>query len=217
MHTDHYNNFWLLSNRTLQTSRASPWHFISGPNFPCAGGRPPRTSERGDNSVLWKGQRSLQTPAFQIGGPQRGPKVAQGTWTQTERQLSFNVLEIRAIKLALKTFHDSLQDSHVLIRTDNVAAKAHINYQEGLSSPSLHQESLRALQWAEQHLLSMTAKYIKGMTNTKANWLSQSTIHPGEWNLAKSTFNLIPSRLGSPVLDLFATSNNSQLPWFTSR
>lgn len=54
-------------------------------------------------------------------------QTAQGTWSAEETILPINLLELRAIRLALLHVGAALQSQHVLIRTDNVAAKAHVN------------------------------------------------------------------------------------------
>lgn len=55
----------------------------------------------------------------------------QGRWSAIEAQFPINLLELRAIRLALQHFETVLQGRHVVVQTDNVAAKAHINKQGG--------------------------------------------------------------------------------------
>lgn len=56
-------------------------------------------------------------------------KLVEGTWSPEEATQSINLLELRAIRQALLHFQDLLAGSHVLVRTDNITAKADINRQ----------------------------------------------------------------------------------------
>lgn len=54
-------------------------------------------------------------------------QVTQCQWSPAERQSSINFLELHAIRLALKHFRPSVEGQHILVLTDNVSAKAHVN------------------------------------------------------------------------------------------
>ncbi|XP_053112076.1 uncharacterized protein LOC128327346 [Hemicordylus capensis] len=62
-----------------------------------------------------------------LGGAHCHHRTAQGWWSQAESVHSINWLELRAIRLALLAFQDLITSSHMLIRTDNTTAKAHID------------------------------------------------------------------------------------------
>lgn len=61
-------------------------------------------------------------------------RIAQGQWNLEETKNSISWLELRAARLALQTFHRSLSQRHVLVRTDNMTTKAHISHQGGMRS-----------------------------------------------------------------------------------
>lgn len=143
--------------------------------------------------------------------------LAQGTWSTTERTFSINRLELRAIRLALIHFEDSIQWHHILIQTDNTTAKAFINRQGGTKSRGLMREASSLLQWAEVHLSSIKAEHLPGVLNLEADWLSRRTVDEGEWSLHPQVFHLITSVLGNPAIDLFASPENHQVPAFLSR
>ncbi|XP_060548605.1 uncharacterized protein LOC132712109 [Pantherophis guttatus] len=143
--------------------------------------------------------------------------LAQGVWTSVESRRSINWLELRAIYLALRTFHHLVSNSHVLVLTDNITAKAHVNHQGGTRSLSLMSEVLRLGLWSEIHLASLRAEHISGVTNLQADWLSRQRLDHAEWRLNPRLFHQITTRFGMPVLDLFATLDNAQLPRFISR
>lgn len=62
-----------------------------------------------------------------------------------------------------------LAGHHVLVRTDNIEAKAHINNQEGSKSSQLHKEAQALLCWAEIHLKPLHVEHIKGVSNVQAD------------------------------------------------
>jgi ribonuclease HI len=57
-----------------------------------------------------------------------------GRWSLAESQLYINLLELRAIGLALKTFCKPMSDCHILIKSDNQVAVRYINTKGGTHS-----------------------------------------------------------------------------------
>ncbi|XP_053114316.1 uncharacterized protein LOC128328210 [Hemicordylus capensis] len=78
---------------------------------------------------------------------------AQGVWEPRDLRFNINWLELKAIRLALTEFHELVLGRHVLIRTDNVTAKAHVNHQGGTRSRALMKEADLLLAWAEIRVL----------------------------------------------------------------
>src|SRR2546421_13079306 len=60
-------------------------------------------------------------------GVSREKCVIHGRWSTTERNLHINILELKAILLALMTFKD-IQNQLIMIRTDNTTCVAYINH-----------------------------------------------------------------------------------------
>lgn len=161
---------------------------------------------------------TLTTDASLFGwGAHLTPHFAQGRWSQRDLKKSINWLELRAIHLALRHFHRLVTGCHVLVLTDNVAAKAHVNRQGGTRSRTLMAEAQLLGSWAERNLLSLRAEHISGVNNRQADFLSRSTIDHSEWRLHPRLFREITHRFGLPVVDLFASPKNAQLPRFFSR
>lgn len=142
---------------------------------------------------------------------------AQGRWSQSEAERNINWLELRAVTLALRSFAPRIRGQNVLVLTDNVTTKAHINRQGGTHSISLMQEAERLCLWSERNLSSIRAEHISGVDNTQADWLSRSTVDPGEWHLHPQLFGELSQRFGLPEVDMFASHLNAQLPRFVSR
>lgn len=115
----------------------------------------------------------------------------------------------------LHQFQGSVSDKHVLVLTDNITAKAHINRQEGTRSKSLILEAKRLGLWAERHLQSLTAEHISGASNVQAGWLSRTAIDHSEWCLHLSLFKDLIAHFGIPEVDMFANQQNAQLRLFS--
>ena len=62
-----------------------------------------------------------------------------------------NALELKAVLLAIQTFMKGIEHQHVLVRTDNVTAKAYINHVGGTHSPILNSIALAILKWYLDH------------------------------------------------------------------
>ena len=58
----------------------------------------------------------------------------KGLWSEREKRLHINVLELKAVSLALRDFKDQCQNQTVLVATDNSTVVAYINKQGGIHS-----------------------------------------------------------------------------------
>lgn len=100
---------------------------------------------------------------------------------------------------------------------DNTATKAHINCQGGIHSRALMQEANLLGLWAESHLSSLQAEHILGVTNVQADWLSHSEVDHAEWSIHLDLFQVLTHWFSLPVLNLFVTLDNNQLPRYFTR
>ena len=157
----------------------------------------------------------LFTDASSVGwGAQWKDRQAQGSWSPEEAKLHINVLELRAVRLALAHFQFSDTDS-ILIATDNLTVVSYINHQGGTRSRSLWLETELLLQ--EFDRLNLRARHIPGKLNVIADQLSRmGQILPSEWTLHEDVVREIFDLWGNPTLDLFATRFNSRCPTFVS-
>lgn len=121
------------------------------------------------------------------------------------------------IRLSLQIFVTRLRGSHVLIRMDNVTAKAFINCQGGTRSQILSRETTLLFAWAEKHLLSIAAEHLADLNNTQADWLSRRRLQETERQLNPQVFLEIQQCFRVPVVDLFASASNTQVPRFFAR
>ncbi|XP_070582571.1 uncharacterized protein [Erythrolamprus reginae] len=83
---------------------------------------------------------TLTTDASLSGwGAHIGQQCAQGLWsTEDLNPVNINLLELRAVFLALQHFTLLVQNKHVLVLTDNVATKAYLNHQGGYQVTTPH-------------------------------------------------------------------------------
>ena len=61
----------------------------------------------------------------------------KGVWSDREKWLYINVLELKAVSLALKRFKDQCQNQTVLVATDNSTVVAYINKQGATHSAEM--------------------------------------------------------------------------------
>ena len=78
-----------------------------------------------------------------------------GVWTSWWLCQHINVLELRAVLLALHHCLPRLRSHHVIVHTDSTVTAAYINRQGGLGSPALCKFATILWQWAHPHFLSL--------------------------------------------------------------
>lgn len=114
-----------------------------------------------------------------------------------------NILETRAAFLALQAFAHLIQHKSVLLQMDNKTTVSYIRRQGGTRSSAMLKEVTSIMDWAQSHLLSLSAMYLPGDQNVLADVLSRATIQPHEWGLNQEVFNSIIQTWGlvsSPII-----------------
>ena len=143
-------------------------------------------------------------------------RTVRGVWGPLERRLHINVLELRAVYLALRHFRPALEGKHVLIKSDNVSTVYHVNHQGGVRSRECLREAQGLLRWAFPHFSSLRAMFIPGVLNQAADMLSRQDPPPGEWKLNPSVVQQIWEKYGEAEIDLFASSKATHCQqWFS--
>ena len=141
--------------------------------------------------------------------------IARGTWSLPESKLHIHVnyLELKAMFLALKEFHDLCVGKMVLIATDNTTVVSYINKEGGMRLGPLCALLWRILTWYTGKQVTLKARHIPGCLNVVADKLSRlgQTIQT-EWSFLQTLCN----RWHQPQIDLFATRFNNKLPLFVS-
>ncbi|KAI7790197.1 hypothetical protein IRJ41_004552 [Triplophysa rosa] len=119
-----------------------------------------------------------------------------GRWSPAWSRDHINLLELRAVFLALQCFLPVLAGCHVLIRSDNTSTVFHLNHQGETRSLKLLHLTRRILTWSLPRLASLKAVHLPGSHNQVADALSRDLIHPGEWRLHPDVVQMIWQRFG---------------------
>ena len=143
--------------------------------------------------------------------------VASGVWSETEQNLHINLLEMRAVLLALQAFQERLMGHRVALMSDNTTVVSYINKQGGTVSSSLCLLVRQVLTWAEFNSVSLVGRFVPGRRNVLADQLSrQGQVISTEWTLHPRILQGVFGIWGTPMVDLFATSLNNRLPVYFS-
>ncbi|XP_068250378.1 uncharacterized protein [Palaemon carinicauda] len=122
---------------------------------------------------------------------------------------------MRVVQEACRHFEEDLKGNSVALMSDNATVVAYIK-EGGLRSKELCELALQILKWAEKEEINLTARFIPGKKNVLADGLSMSgQVVATKWSLHPQVASYIIQMWGSPVMDLFATRLNAQLPVFS--
>lgn len=147
-----------------------------------------------------------------------GDATASGPWSELERDLHINQLELLAAYFAVKIFTKHKTNCQILLRIDNSTAVSYINKMGGIQFPHLTHTAKQLWQWCESKRIFVFASYIKSSENSTADAESRKC-HPDiEWELANCAFEKIVHKFDFPTVDLFASRINKKcdryLSWF---
>ena len=155
---------------------------------------------------------SLPTPQRRLGHSLRSNST-KGLWSDREKRLHINVLELKAVSLALRDFKDQCQNQTVLVATDNSTVVAYINKQGGTHSAEMCALLWKFMTWCHHYHITLKARHIPGCLNVMADLLSRSNqVQSTEWSLHPQVFKQICQKWFTPHVDLFATHLNHKLP-----
>ena len=141
-----------------------------------------------------------------------------GFWSESEKLLHINVLELKAVLFSVISLLTSLKDSHVMIMCDNMTAVHTINNMGTCRSLDCHSVVLEIWNWATKNNNWVTATHIPGTENTEADTLSRITDVSHEWKLNNTIFlDIITHFSCKPDIDLFASRINKQTIHFTRK
>ena len=108
-----------------------------------------------------------------------------GVWSAQEKLLHINLLEMKALFLALQAFQEDVAGHHVTAMCDNSTVVAYVNKQGGTVSRPLCLLTSRLLRWTESFDVHLEARYLPGESNVLADVLSRRGQVVGtEWSLS---------------------------------
>ena len=161
---------------------------------------------------------SLTTDASNTGWGYQSSLGHQGAglWNEVEARFHINVKELRTVYIALLR-EPSLRQCVIRVLLDNMTSVHCINKQGTVRSSSLLRASELLLGEAHRRGLLLIASYLAGTGNTWADALSRGSTSSIGWSLTPSCFADLRDWAGCPVIDLFASQEDHQLPRFLSR
>ena len=140
-----------------------------------------------------------------------------GVWSDQEKLLHINLLEMKALFLAFQSFREDVIGHHVTAMCDNSMVVAYVNKQGGTVSRALCSLTSRLLRWTESLNVHLDARYLPGQANVLADLLSRRGQVVGtEWFLHPQVVRSLLRVWGNPSIDLFVTSLNVKLPLYCS-
>ena len=161
---------------------------------------------------------TLYTDASMTGwGAYLDGHVRSGEWTREQVSEHINVLEMRAVLLALQSLRELLRSQVVCLATDNSTVVAYLEKQGGTRSHVLCALAIKVLLLCREIDLTMQVKHLPGSLNILADTLSRRR-QPvlTEWQLKPSVFRAVCQAWDRPHIDLFSTALNAQLPTYVS-
>ena len=133
-----------------------------------------------------------------------------GRWSEDQSQLHINILEIMAIRFALKKAIRYIHHFCVIISIDNTTVVSYINKQGETHSPNLCVEVWQILHRCLEYNVVIRVRHIPGKFSRIDKPLKI------EWPLNQSKANSILQMLNYPNVDPFATRFNHKLLLYVS-
>ena len=125
-----------------------------------------------------------------------------GEWSQEQRLLHINMLELIAVEYAIKTFTRDKQVTSIHLQNDNTCALAYIVNMEGTKNPEMAKVTKSIWSYLLSKEITCTAEYIPSELNVAADWESRQK-NSSEWRLDTKIFQEICQKIGTPTADLY--------------
>ena len=142
---------------------------------------------------------------------------AAGVWPPALKGAHINLLEMKAVHMALLSFQAVLSGKAVLLCTDNTTVACYLNKQGGARSSLLSTGAEDILLLCQDKHISIRARHVPGKLNILADVLSRPhmTLNT-EWSLSQEVLHPVWTHWFRPQVDLFATKFNHRLPLYVS-
>ena len=144
----------------------------------------------------------------------QGISTGGGQCSMEEHFLHINVLELKAIKLALLIFSEQKSLKAVHFQIDNTTALLYLVKMEGTGNQMLLKISQEIWQYFLKHLITITRKYLPSSLDVKTDWQSKNSRDLSEWKFSLKVFQQVCQRRGMPKVDLFTSRLSLQLPQY---
>ena len=141
----------------------------------------------------------------------------QGDWCPSQLLEHINILELRAVLLAIRKFAPLLKNKVVLVLCDNSVAVSHLERGGGIHSWKLYSLSWLIFSLTSKLAITLHVRHIPGSLNVIADRLSRKDqVMQTEWSLHPQVFRSVCKTYFTPLIDAFATSDNTKLPLYIS-
>ena len=142
---------------------------------------------------------------------------AKELWSDREKRLHINGLQVKEVSLALKKFKDQCQSQTVLVVTDSSTVVAYINKQGGTHLAEMCALLWKMMTWYHNYKITLRTRHIPGCLNVMADLLSRSNqCQSSEWSLHPQLLKQICQNWFTPHVNLFATHLNHKVPLYMS-
>lgn len=161
---------------------------------------------------------NLCTDASMMGwGAHLEDASTSGRWPRELMSAHINELELRAVSLAISHFADQLTGQCVRLYCDNSTTVAYLRKEGGTRSDRLSELAEETLILCDDLSVCLLPVHLPGARNVRADALSRrGMVLPGEWTLQAQALHPVFEKWGWPLIDLFATRANAQLPVYVS-
>lgn len=140
----------------------------------------------------------------------------RGVWSKEEQGLRISCIELLAIKYALLSFHKQIESQSYYSQVDNMTALSYLMKMGGTTSLTMIKISKNIWNFLIKEKTMITAEYLPGIMNIKADWESKHTRDSSEWKLSPKVFRKLCQKVGAPEIDLFTSCLSNQIPLFFS-
>jgi hypothetical protein len=142
-----------------------------------------------------------------------GQRIAQGFFTQAEKETSSTQRELLAVLYSLRSFASFLHGRSAKLHVDNKAA--HYIIRQGSMKPHLHELALRINETAIAARLQLECIWVPREENVEADAVTHLA-DPGDWAINPHVFEALSRQFGPFTIDRFASHLNHVLPVFNS-
>jgi len=149
-------------------------------------------------------------------GATNGTNPTQGLWSENERKLHINALELKAADYAVRAYTKKMTDIHIHMKLDNKTAVAYIMKMGGTRSKVLLSVAQEMWKYCLENRITLTAEYLPGVQNVEADRQSRVYQDNSNWSLQKEAFLMINRLMGPLEIDMFADRLNTQLEQYAS-
>ena len=139
----------------------------------------------------------------------------EGFWSEKERELHINVLELKAALLTILSLLKEVSNKHIRLNVDNTVTVAYIENFGG-RIVELHRLAKEIWKWCLSRGNWLSVAHVAGVKNVEADKLSRKVNDDMEWSLKSDIFEEITNIVGNMNIDLFASRLNHKLPRYVS-